>query len=136
MQLTPYLDFNGRCEEAIGFYRKALNAEVTMLMRFKDNPEPSPNCESPGSAEKIMHASLRIGDSTLMASDGRCTGMTKFQGVSLSFAVPSDAAAEKAFAALSDGGQVCMPLAKTFFSSKFGMVTDRFGVMWMVMVSQ
>ena len=134
MQVQPYLNFDGRCEEALEFYRKALGAEVAMLMRFKDNPEPPPDVTSPGSENKVMHASFRIGDSTIMASDGRCTGQSRFQGITLSLQPSTVAEGEKLFAALGDGGQVQMPLAKTFFSPCFGMVADRFGVTWMVMV--
>jgi PhnB protein len=133
MQVHPYLNFDGRCEEALEFYRRALAAEVTMLMRFKESPEPS--MVSPGSENKVMHARVRIGESTVMASDGRCKGQTNFQGISLSLTAPDDAEAERRFAALADGGQVQMPLTKTFFSSRFGMVADRFGVSWMVIVA-
>ena len=136
MQVQPYLFFDGRCEEAIEFYRKTLGAEVTMLVRFKDSPEPpAPGICPPGSENKVMHANLRIGDTQMMASDGRCQGRPTFQGFSLSLTVPDDAEAERRFAALSDGGKVQMPLAKTFFSSRFGMVADRFGVSWMVYVA-
>jgi PhnB protein len=135
MLVQPYLFFDGRCEEAIEFYRRAVGAEVTMLMRFKDSPEPQPpGMVPPGAENKVMHASFRIGDSTVMASDGRCMGRPAFQGVSLSLTVADDAEAERRFASLSEGGQVQMPLAKTFFSSRFGMVADRFGVSWMVIV--
>ena len=137
MIVQPYLNFNGRCEEAIVFYRSALGAEVTMLMRFKDSPEHlDPSMVPPGSEEKVMHASIRIGDTMVMASDGRCLGSADFQGFSLSLTVVSDAEAQRVFAALSDGGQVLMPLAKTFFSLNFGMITDRFGVSWMIIVAQ
>jgi PhnB protein len=136
VQVQPYLNFDGRCEEALEFYRKALGAEVTMLMRFKESPEPpAPGMVSPGSGDKVLHASFRVGETTLMASDGRCTGRANFQGISLSLTVPNDAEAERRFAALADGGQVQMPLKKTFFSSRFGMVADRFGVSWMVIVA-
>jgi PhnB protein len=136
MQIQPYLFFDGRCEEAINFYRKALGAEVERLLRFKDSPEPpQPGMTPPGSENKIMHASFRIGDTTILASDGRCMGKPTFQGFSLSLTVPTDAEAERFFAALGDGGQVQMPLTKTFFSSSFGMVADRFGVSWMVYVA-
>lgn len=135
MQIQPYLFFEGRCEEALEFYRKALGAEVTMLMRFKDNPEPAqPGMCPPQSADKIMHASFRVGDATVMASDGRCQGRPNFQGFSLSLDVPSEEQAERLFAALAEGGQVQMPLTKTFFSPRFGMVADRFGVSWMIIV--
>jgi PhnB protein len=136
MQVQPYVFFDGRCEEAIEFYRKALGAEVAMLMRFKDNPEPpKPGMVPPGAENKVMHARLRIGDSTILASDGRCTGRPNFQGFSLSLSVANEAEAERRFAALAEGGQVQMPLAKTFFSPRFGMVADRFGVAWMVYVA-
>ncbi len=135
MQVQPYLFFDGRCEDAIEFYRKTLGADVTMLMRFKDSPEPpAPGVCPPGSGDKVMHASMRIGDTTVMASDGRCQGRPSFQGFSLSLAVGDDAEAERRFAALADGGQIQMPLAKTFFASRFGMVADRFGVSWMIIV--
>jgi PhnB protein len=136
MQVQPYLFFAGRCEEAIDFYKRALGARVEMLMRFKDSPEPPPpGMVPPGSENKIMHVSFRIGDSTLMASDGRCEGAPSFQGFSLSLAVANEAEAGRVFAALADGGQVQMPLAKTFWSPCFGMVSDRFGVGWMVTVA-
>jgi PhnB protein len=136
MQAQPYLFFDGRCEEAIEFYRKALGTEEIMLMRFKDSPEPhQPGMVPPGSENKVMHASFRIGNTTLMASDGQCIGKPSFQGFSLSLTVAYEAEAERLFASLADGGQVRMPLAKTFFSSRFGMVADRFGVGWMVLVA-
>jgi PhnB protein len=133
MLVQPYLFLDGRAEEAIEFYRRALGAEVTMLMRFKDSPEKGMN--PPGTENKIMHASLRIGDTTVMASDGNCQGQAKFQGVALSVTVANEAEAERVFTALSDGGQVQMPLTKTFFSPRFGMTADRFGVSWMVYVA-
>jgi PhnB protein len=136
MQVQPYLFFDGRCEEAIEFYRTKLGAEVTMLMRFKDSPEPhQPGMIPPGAENKVMHASFRIGDTAVLASDGRCLGKPNFQGFALSLTVPTDADAERFFTALGDGGQIHMPLAKTFFSSSFGMVADRFGVSWMVYVA-
>ena len=135
MQVQPYLFFDGRCEEALEFYRSALGAEVTSLHRFKDSPEPhAPGMIPPGAENKVMHASFRLGATTVLASDGRCTGHPSFQGFSLSLTVPNDAEAERLFAALGQGGQVQMPLTKTFFSSRFGMVADRFGVSWMVYV--
>ena len=135
MQTQPYLFFDGRCEEAIEFYRGALGAEVTMLLRFKEGPEPQqPGMVPAGAGEKIMHASLRIGDATVLASDGRCLGQPSFQGFAVSLTVPTETEAERLFAGLAEGGQVQMPLAKTFFSPRFGMVADRFGVSWMVCV--
>jgi len=136
MQVQPYLFFDGRCEEAVEFYRRALGAEVTMLMRFRDSPEPpAPGMVPPGAESKVMHTSFRIGDTTVLASDGRCLGQPSFQGFSLSLTVPNEAEAERLFAALADRGQVQMPLAKTFFSPRFGMVADRFGVPWMIYVA-
>jgi PhnB protein len=137
MLIQPYLSFEGRCEEAAEFYRKSLGAEIVMLMRNKDSPEkPPPGMIPPGSENKVMHMSLRIGESTLLASDGHCTGKPSFQGMSLSLTVRDAAEAAKVFAALSAGGQVQMPLGKTFFSPSFGMLADRFGVSWMVYVAQ
>lgn len=136
MLVQPYLFFEGRCEEALEFYRSALGAEVTMLMRFKESPQPMPaDMCPPGSENKVMHASFSIGETTLMASDGRAQGQPMFQGFSLSLSVPSDAEAQRLFSALSEGGQVQMPLGKTFYASSFGMVADRFGVSWMVIVA-
>ena len=133
MEVQPYLFFDGRCDEAIEFYTKALGARVDMLMRYKDSPEAcDPKQLPPGSENKVMHASLRIGDTTVMASDGHCSGKPTFQGFALSISAPSTAEAERLFAALSGGGKVVMPLEKTFWSESFGMVADRFGVSWMV----
>src|SRR6185503_6072632 len=127
MKVEPYLFLDGRCEEAIEFYRKTLGAKVEMLMRFKDSPAPQqPGMVPAGAGDKVMHASLRIGDTTVMASDGECLGRPSFQGFSLSLTARDDAEAERLFAALANGGKVQMPLAKTFFSSRFGMVADRF----------
>jgi PhnB protein len=137
MHVQPYLNFNGRCQEAIDFYRKALGAEVTMLMHFKDCPEPQQSSMiSPDSKDKVMHAALKIGDSTVFASDGRSTGTTNFQGISLSLDAKDEADAKRLFGALAEGGQVQMPLTKTFFSPSFGMVADKFGVGWMVVTAQ
>lgn len=133
MQAQPYLFFDGRTEEAIEFYRRALGAKVEMLMRFKESPEPMPGAIPP--ADKVMHSSFRIGETTVMASDGNCNGRPSFQGFSLSLSARDEAEAERLFTALSEGGQVQMPLAKTFFSPRFGMVADRFGVSWMVYVA-
>src|SRR5262245_3197097 len=132
MHIEPYLFFEGRCEEAVEFYLRALGAEVMMLMRYKDSPEPPPGKLPPGWENKVMHASLRIGETTVMASDGFAQGRPRFQGFSLSITVPDEARADKLFGALADGGQVQMPLTKTFWAPRFGMVTDRFGVGWMI----
>jgi PhnB protein len=133
MQLQPYVHFNGRAEEAIEFYKKALGAKVNMLMRFKDCPEPMPGMK-PEMADKIMHGSLSIDGAVLLVSDGRCDTESKFDGFGLTLVVKTDADAQKLFAAISEGGKVTMPLSKTFFSSNFGMANDRFGVSWMVIV--
>lgn len=134
-QIEPYLFFGGRCEEALEFYRTTLGAKVEMLMRFKESPEPMPPGSIPAGFEnKVMHASFRIGGSRLMASDGNGEA-AKFEGFSLSLALPTEAETDRAFAALAQGGQVEMPLAKTFWSPKFGMLTDRFGIGWMVSVA-
>jgi PhnB protein len=135
MQVQPYLFFDGRCDEAIEFYQKKLGAEVQGLMRFKDSPGPrQPGMIPPGAENKVMHAALKIGDTTVLASDGRSAGRPKFEGFALSLSPSTDAEADRLFAALSESGQVQMPISKTFFASRFGMVTDRFGVTWMVVV--
>ena len=136
MHVQPYLFFDGRCEEALEFYKSALGAELVTLMRFRDSPDPPPpGMVPPGSEGKVMHASFRVGDTEVLASDGRCQGRPSFQGISLSLTVPDEATADRLFAALADGGQVQVPLGKTFFSPRFGMVADRFGVGWMVIVA-
>ena len=132
--IQPYLFFGGRCEEALEFYRTALGAQVDFLMRYKESPEPLPPGRlPPGFENKVMHATFRISGSTLMASDG-CEEGQSFAGFSLSLAVPTQAEADRAFTALAEGGKVKMPLTKTFWSPCFGMVTDRFGLGWMVSV--
>src|SRR4029453_20625 len=131
-QVQPYLFFEGRCQEALEFYRKALGAEVTALMRYKDSPDQT--MVQPGSEDKVMHASFQIGETTVMASDGRCGGQPSFQGFALSLTVSTEAEADRLFGAIVDGGQVIMPLTTTFFSPRFGMTTDRFGVSWMIYV--
>jgi PhnB protein len=133
MKIEPYLFFNGHCEEAIDFYKQALGAEVAMLMRISESPQVHPaGLLPPGSGNKIMHASLQIGDTSVMMSDGMCTGQLNFKGITLSLGVSDAAQAQRFFSALSQGGSINMPLDKTFYASQFGMVTDRFGVPWMV----
>lgn len=134
MHVQPYLFFDGRCDEALEFYRQALGAEVTFLMRYKESPDPS--MHTPGTGDKVMHATLRLGDIEVMVSDGRCQGPPRFEGFALTLGVDNAAQADRLFTALADGGQVQMPLAQTFFSPRFGMVADRFGVWWMVLVKQ
>ncbi len=127
--VQPYLFFNGRCEEALDFYRKALNAEVTVVMHYKDSPVPATH----GSADKVMHANFRVGETQIMASDGDSIDGPDFQGFGLTLNVPTEADANRMFAALEEGGEVQMPLTKTFYSPRFGMVRDRFGIMWMIL---
>jgi PhnB protein len=137
MQLIPYLFFDGRCEEALKFYKEALGAEVLMLMRFKDGPESQqPGRLPPGSGDKVMHAHVRIGSAEFMASDGLCGGQPSFKGFSLSLTQADATKAGQAFKALSNGGRVDMPLGKTFWSPCFGMVADRFGMQWMITVPE
>ncbi|MBO9514666.1 MAG: VOC family protein [Variovorax sp.] len=137
MQVQPYLMFDGRCEEALEFYKKALGAQVTMLMRFSESPEPPPPECAPVDGNKVMHSAFTVGESTVMASDGMtANGKPVFQGISLSLVAKDEAEAKRLFDALGNGGQVQMPLGKTFFSPAFGMVADRFGVSWMVVVMQ
>jgi PhnB protein len=134
MNLQPYLFFDGKCEEALDFYKKAVGAEPKMLMRFNQAPDQS--MISPGSENKVMHAQVQIGDTTVLMSDGRCTGNTNFQGFALTLTAKSETEADKTFNALATGGKVTMPMAKTFFSPQFGTLTDKFGVGWMVLVAQ
>ena len=135
MPIQPYLFFEGRCEEAIEFYRSALGAKVEMLMRYRDSPEPTPpGMLPPGSENKVMHATLSVGDAAFMASDGHCQGKPGFQGFSLSLTAKDEAEAKRLFGALAEGGEVRMPLGKTFFSPCFGMLADRFGLGWMIIV--
>jgi len=132
MNLQPYLFFDGKCDEALEFYKKAVGAEPKMLMRFKNAPDQS--MITPGAEEKVMHAQVQIGDTVVLMSDGRCLGKPNFQGFALTISAKTEAEADKLFGALGEGGQVTMPLAKTFFSPRFGMLTDKFGVGWMVLV--
>ena len=133
MLVEPYLFFDGKCEEALEFYRRTIGAEVTALLRWKDSPDPA---AMPGAADKVMHARVRIGDTMVMASDGRCQGKPEFQGFALSLTAADVAEADRLFAALGDGGQVQMPMTKTFFSERFGMLADKFGVGWMILVEK
>jgi PhnB protein len=135
MNVQPYLFFEGRAEEALTFYTKALGTNVDMLMRNREAPEPPPpGMLPPGSEDKVMHASFKVGDTDVMLSDGRCSGKPNFGGFSLSITAPDEATARRMFSALAEGGNVTMPIGKTFWSPCFGMLTDRFGVGWMVNV--
>jgi PhnB protein len=131
MEVQPYLIFDGRCEEALEFYKKAIGAEVVRVLRFKEGPPPV----QPGLEIKIMHSTFRVGVTTIMASDGYAKGNPRFEGFSLSLSAANDAEAERLFNALAEGGEVRVPLAKSFFASKFGMLADKFGVGWMVITS-
>ena len=130
MQVQSYLFFEGKCEEAIEFYKRVLGAKVQMMVRFKEAPDRS--MVKPGSENKVMHSALQIGDTTVMASDGHCAGKPHFDGFSLSVDAASDAEAKRIFTALAEGGEIRMPMDKTFFASSFGMCADKFGVGWMV----
>ena len=129
MRVDPYLYFQGRCEEALEFYRRSIGAEVQAMVRFGDMPgSQSP----PGDRDKVMHAALRIGETTVLASDGQNRGTTRFEGFGLALSASTDAEAERLFAGLAEGGQVQMPLAPAPFASRYGLVADRFGVPWMI----
>lgn len=134
MHALPYLFFEGRCEEALAFYGRALGAETRAMMRYSDSPEP-PHVP-PGNEHKVMHAEFKVGETVIFCSDGNCSNKTAFGGFGLALAAKDAAEAGRLFAALSEGGEVRMPLSPTFFSPAFGMVSDRFGVMWMVMAGQ
>lgn len=135
MQVTPYLFFGGRCEEALEFYKTALGAQIEVMMRFGDNPEPPPPGQGPDvPPEKIMHASVIVEGGRFMASDGMCTGGASFAGMGLTLSVEDEAAAGRCFGALAEDGKVMMPLNRTFFSPSFGMLVDRFGVTWLIIV--
>jgi len=135
MKINAYINFNGRCDEALEFYKGALNARVDTVMRYKDAPEmPPPGMVAPGSENKVMHSSFRVGETDVMATDGYCGGQPEIKGISLTLTADDEAGARRAFDALAAGGQVQMPLGKTFFSPCFGMLADRFGVQWMIIV--
>ena len=143
MKVQSYLSFEGRCDEALGFYKKALGAEVVQLMRYSEAPASAPSDSADASCggatpsgDKVMHAVVRIGETELMASDGRCSGQAEFKGVMLALTANTDAEARQWFDALADGGQVMQPLMPTFFTSSFGMLNDRFGVSWLLVVHQ
>ncbi|HEY2762128.1 MAG TPA: VOC family protein [Pirellulales bacterium] len=132
--VQPYVFFDGKCEEAIKFYSSALGAQTQSLMRYKDCPDPKgrEGC-GPGNENKVMHANIKIRDTEVLMADGHCGGNPKFEGFGLALQAKDNGDAEKLFAALSDGGKPLMPMSETFFAHRFGMVTDKFGVMWMVL---
>ena len=150
MHVQPYLYFEGRTEEALEFYKTTLGANIDVMMRMKEAPPeaqaPGDNCRDDGSAstsghggkdnsEKIMHAQFRVGDTVVMASDGMCSGSADFKGFALTLTVADDAEAKQKFDLLAAGGIVQMPLSATFFATSFGMVRDRFGVVWVVIAA-
>jgi PhnB protein len=134
MNVQPYLSFEGRAQEAIDFYKSALGAQVEAVMQFKDAP-PDMQANMPNK-DKVMHAAFKVGDTTIMATDGQCSGKSEFSGITLTIQANSEAEAEKLFNALAQGGKINMPMAETFFATRFGMVADKFGVGWMVMVEK
>ena len=134
MKVQAYLSFGGRCEEALAFYKTSIGAEVTSLMRWRDSPDTGMK-SPPGDEEKIMNAAFRIGETELMADDGMGDKHAEFKGMTLAIEVVDDAEAKRVFTALGEGGNVTMPLMKTFWTSSFGMLTDKFGVPWMVNVA-
>jgi PhnB protein len=133
MNVQPYMSFEGNAQEAIDFYKSAIGAQVKMVMHFKDAPPEMKAQMSPGTMDKVMHACITIGDSDVFLTDGRCGGKANFSGITLTLNATSDGEAEKLFAALGKGGQVEMPMAETFFATRFGTVADKFGVHWMVL---
>lgn len=137
MFVQPYLFFNGRCEEALKFYGQVLGAEVTMMMRFGESPDPQTKANmAPGTEDKIMHANVRIRDTQIMVSDGRCAGTSQFYGFALTLNAKDAADAEKLYTTLGEGGTPHAPLTETFFADKFGMMTDKFGVLWMILAEK
>jgi PhnB protein len=134
MKVDAYLFFDGRCEEALEFYKKTLGAKIVNMMRFSDSPDKS-QC-APGTLDKVMHSTFSIGDTQIMASDGNCQGKPKFEGFSLTIVAPTPEEAEKLFGALGDGGQVQVPMMETFFAHRWGMVADKFGVPWMILAQK
>jgi PhnB protein len=136
MNVQPYVFFDGKCEEALEFYKSAIGAKVDMMMRYKEAPADQQAQMSPGSMNKVMHAAFKVGDTQILASDGECGGKPNFQGFSLTINAANDAEADKLFAALGKGGKVTMPMSETFFASRFGMLADKFGVNWMVLAEK
>ena len=136
MNVQPYLSFEGRCQEALDFYKSAIGATIEVVMQFKDAPADVQMQISPGSKNLVMHSSFKVGDTQIMATDGGCSGASKFSGITLTLNAKDVAEAEKLFAALGNGGQVMMPLGETFFAHRFGMLADKFGVPWMVLAAK
>ena len=134
MKVESLITFGGRCEEALEFYKKSVGAEVTALMRWKESPDAAMK-GPPGYGEKIMHANFRIGETQLMAEDGLGDKAAEFKGMTLAIEAADDAEAKRVFTALGEGGKVTMALMKTFWTSSFGMLTDKFGVPWVVNVT-
>ena len=132
MNVQPYLSFEGRTQEALDFYKTAIGAKVDAVMHYRDAP-PEMQAQMPHK-DKIMHSAFHVGDTQVMASDGQCSGKASFSGITLTLNANSNQEAEKLFNALAQGGgKVTMPISETFFADRFGMVSDKFGVGWMVM---
>lgn len=128
MKLNPYLFFNGDCEEALNFYKDILHGEIASMNYFEGSPMEVPKEYE----KKVMHAELRFGDNTIYASDGHPEQPKQAAGnITLSIGMDNPDDMDQYFNALSEGGQVMMPLEETFWGAKFGMFTDRFGISWM-----
>ena len=132
MRVEPYLMMSGRCEEALEFYKQAVNAQVVMILRMKDAPDAPPMPMPPNWGDKIMHCGFTIGQTLVMASDGMSEERVDFSGVTLSITADDETQARRMFDALSASGKVFMPMGKTFWSPCFGMCADKFGVNWML----
>ena len=134
MKVQPYVFFDGKCDEALQFYQRALGAKVNALMRFSEAPDQSQ--VKPESKNKVMHAAFQVGETEILASDGYCLGAPAFQGFALTIHAADSAEALKLFTAIAEGGKIQMPLDKTFFAASFGMAVDKFGVNWMVIAEK
>jgi len=135
MDVQTTLNFYGRTEEAVAFYGRAVDAETLFLLRFRDRPDYAQS--RPGLEDKIFHATLRLGATLVMASDCGCEhspSEAAFAGFSLALRVETPEKAERFFNALSEGGQVQIPMRETFFATRYGIVVDRFGLSWKIMI--
>jgi len=131
MKLNTYLNYGGNCEEAFRFYEKNLGGKISMMMRFADQPDPKN--VPPGLEKYVLYANMTIGGTQLMGSDVPPERFQPMRSVYLSLAVDSSDEAERIYKLLSDGGEIFMPMAETFFAFKFGMLRDRFGTSWMIL---
>ena len=134
MKVQPYVFFDGKCDEALQFYQRALGAKVNALMRFSEAPDQSQI--KPESKNKVMHSAFQIGETEILASDGYCLGAPAFQGFALTINAANSAEALKLFTGIAEGGKIQMPLEKTFFAASFGIAVDKFGVSWMVIADK